>query len=192
MPPLRLDTRPVRVAQFQQHAHRLTSRPPKRAREDRCCRRYRSSGVEPTPEELLSRTPYLIADGGEARERFDRVAAKALAAQARAVAAADSIAVQARAMLGPCRGRHRSDLVAESSRLEGIQEDTARDSGLCASPHELLHSEVHNFVAHVQDDPRLFEAWASIEPTASPTSGPAASTDPASSRWGSSWHLHGR
>lgn len=113
---------------------------------------------ELTPDEILARTPYLIADGPDAEARFHRVAAKALSTHERAKRAAEQIAIQAETVLGPYESAMRSDLVAESNRMEGYSWSEKQVRDLVRTHQNLLHIEIHNFVAHIRDDTRLMEA----------------------------------
>ena len=119
--------------------------------------RYGWQMLDRQVDELLARTPYLIADGPEAVARFGRVAQKALSTHERAKAAAELIAQQAVSLLGPYESAMRSDLVAESNRLEGYSWSAKEVRELVRVNNDLLRIEVHNFVEHIRDDSRLME-----------------------------------
>lgn len=110
-----------------------------------------------TPEELLARTPYLIYEDSTSLGRFSRVAERALATHRRAKAAAEQIAKQTNTLLGPYESAMRSELVAESNRMEGYKSTTPGVRKLVQLKDELLHIEVQSFLEYVRDDPRLLE-----------------------------------
>lgn len=112
----------------------------------------------PQAEELLRGTPYLIADGSEARTRFVRVMTRAAGIGPRAILAAESIAEKARDVLPQFELAVRSDLVAESNRMEGIESSPREIKDLARVKSELLHMEIHGFVEFVRDDPRVLES----------------------------------
>src|SRR4051794_2936785 len=109
-------------------------------------------------EQLLTRTPYLIGDGPEAIDRFASVASRALSVGERAVRAAESIADQARNVLPQFDTAIRSDLVAESNRMEGIESSPKDVRDLARMKRELLQMEVSSFLEYVRDDPRVLES----------------------------------
>ena len=109
-------------------------------------------------DELLKATPYLIADGADNVARFEQVAERALNTRDRALEAATSIAEQARTALGPFEAAVRSDLVAESNRMEGIDSSAREIRDLVRVKRELLDMDVSGFVQFLRDDPRLLDA----------------------------------
>lgn len=110
-----------------------------------------------SPEELLARTPYLIPEDRDSVERFNRVAKKALATHERAKKAARDIAGQASRILGPYESAMRSELVAESNRMEGYDSTTKGVRALVRVKEDLLHIEIQHFVESIRKDPRLLE-----------------------------------
>jgi hypothetical protein len=52
----------------------------------------------------------------------------------------------------------RSDLVAESNRLEGIESSSREVRELARVKHELLEMDIGGFVAHLRSDPRVLES----------------------------------
>jgi hypothetical protein len=109
-------------------------------------------------EELLSRTPYLIGDGDDTRVRFETVARRALKTHAVAREAAETIAEEADEILGPYEAAMRSDLVAESNRIEGYDVSAREVNDLVRLRQDLLKIEVRNFIEHIRDDQRLLES----------------------------------
>ena len=71
-------------------------------------------------DDRLDGTPYLVGDGQTATDRFSVVADRARTTGIRARKAAAGIAHQARGLLPQFELSVRSDLVAESNRMEGI------------------------------------------------------------------------
>jgi Fic/DOC family protein len=112
----------------------------------------------PDAEALLRRTPYLISDGPDARERFSNVASRARTIGISAVAAAQSIAEQARHVLPQFELAVTSDLVSESNRLEGIESSSRDIRDLARMKGELLQMEVGAFIQFLRDDPRVLES----------------------------------
>jgi hypothetical protein len=110
-----------------------------------------------TPEELLERTPYLVPENADSLERFSRVAKKALTTHERAKAAADRIAAHTDSILGPYESAMRSELVAESNRMEGYDSTPKGVRDLVRLREDLLHIEIQSFVEYVRDDEKLME-----------------------------------
>lgn len=109
-------------------------------------------------EQLLQRTPYLIADGAAARDRFSRVATRAVSVRDAAICAAETISERARGVLPQFELAIRSDLVAESNRMEGIDSSPKEVRDLARVKGELLRMEVNGFLQFVRDDPRVLES----------------------------------
>lgn len=112
----------------------------------------------PDIELLLRETPYLIDDGPHAVERFRQVASRSERIGNRAKAAALEIANHARRVLPQFEIAVRSDLVAESNRMEGIPTSARDVRELARVKRDLLDLDVGGFLAHVRDDPRLLES----------------------------------
>lgn len=112
------------------------------------------------PTALLHGTPYLIEDGPGPSDRFKRVFAEADQIHDRALRASERITRLAQDMLAPYEMTVRSELVAESNRLEGydvapkdVRKLAELTSGLEArSGYDLLRERV---LEHVRDDERL-------------------------------------
>ncbi len=110
------------------------------------------------PESLLNGTPYLVGDGEASRKRFATVSRRALRTHGRAQAAAQSIHQQAQGTLVQFDLAIRSDLVAESNKIEGINSSAAEVRQLAEVKQDLLAGDVGAFVEHIRDDARLFES----------------------------------
>ncbi len=109
-------------------------------------------------EEMLRRTPYLIADGQAGQARFESAATRSLATHERARAAAGEIASTAVKLLGPYESAMRADLVSESNRLEGLDVSQREVFELTRVRSDLLEIEFHHFIEAVRQDPRLMNA----------------------------------
>jgi Fic family protein len=116
------------------------------------------SSVPFDPAELLRHTPYLIEDGPAAQDRFCGVISRAEATRNRAIEASDSISQQARGVLPQFEIAVRSDLVAESNRMEGIDSSPREVRDLARIKRELLDLEVSSFLTFVREDPRVLES----------------------------------
>jgi hypothetical protein len=110
------------------------------------------------PEEMMAGTPYLIADGDAAGQQFLAAATRAVGIRSRAMQAAERIAEEARLVLPQFDMAVRSDLVAESNRMEGIDVSASGVRDLVRVKRELLEMDVHSFVQYVRDDPRILES----------------------------------
>jgi Fic family protein len=108
-------------------------------------------------DEKLKPTPYLVADGADALARFEIVSTTAGSIRERALSAARSIAIQAQGALGPFEAAVRSDLVAESNRMEGIPSSSSEIRKLVQIKRELLDADVGSFVEFLKDDPRMLD-----------------------------------
>lgn len=109
-------------------------------------------------DDLLASTPYLVADGEDAVARFGRVAGTALNTHARAIAAAEEIGKKAERALGPYESAIRSELVAESNRMEGYRWSATEVRDVVRMKQDLMEIGVDNFIAAIRDDERLWEA----------------------------------
>lgn len=116
------------------------------------------SELNSDPSRDLDGTPYLIGDGGAARDRFMVVRNRAASTRARALAAAASIAKQAQGLLLQFDIALRSDLVAESNRMEGIESSPRSVRDLVQLKRELLEMETSGLIAYIRDDARLLES----------------------------------
>ena len=106
--------------------------------------------------DLLRATPYTI-DGPDA-QRFSRVAHSAEGIRGRAILAAVAVAEQARKVLPQFELAVRSDLVAESNRMEGIRSSAPQIRDLARAKTDLLDMDVSAFLRFVRSDPRLLES----------------------------------
>lgn len=114
--------------------------------------------MDQSAEQMLTSTPYLIADGRDAQMRFERVASRAGGIRERAIAAAARIAAEARRVLPQFEIAIRSDLVSESDRMEGIPTSAREIRELVQAKRDLLEMDVSAFVQFVRDDERLLDS----------------------------------
>jgi Fic family protein len=117
-----------------------------------------TTSSRPDADMLLRGTPYLIGDGPEAQDRFATVGDQAVRVRDRALQAAATIAEKASAVLPQFDLAVRSDLVAESNRMEGIDTSPRQIRDLARVRKELLEAEVSGFLAHIREDPRVLES----------------------------------
>jgi Fic family protein len=110
------------------------------------------------PAALLAPTPYSIGDGSAALARFLSVANGAREVRARAIRAARAISEEAKDVLPQFEAAVRSDLVAESNRMEGIETSSSDVRDLTRVRQELLTMEISSFLAFVRDDARVLES----------------------------------
>jgi hypothetical protein len=113
--------------------------------------------AQASPDVLLAGTPYLVEVDKDSTARFRRVAAKSAATHIRARHAATRIAEHTGAILGPYESAMRSELVAESNRMEGYDSTTKGVRDLVQLREDLLNIEIEHFVDFVRDDPKLLE-----------------------------------
>src|SRR4051812_22013026 len=99
-----------------------------------------------TVQSLLRGTPYLIGDGPDSLARFQAVSDRAQLTHGRAARAAEAIAEQARGVIPQFEAAIRSDLVAESNRMEGIPSSPRAVQELVRVKRDLLEMEVSGFV----------------------------------------------
>lgn len=117
-----------------------------------------STDFSDDPSQLLDGTPYLVGDGSAARDRFVVVRDRAASIRLRAQAAAEAISEQARGLLPQFEVALRSDLVAESNRMEGIDSSARELRDLVRVKRELLEMEVSGLVEYIRNDARLLES----------------------------------
>lgn len=111
-----------------------------------------------SPEDLLFDTPYLTDAGYVSAERFTRVQDRAQSTRARAQAAWSQIQDEARKVLPQFQLAVRSDLVAESNRMEGIESSAREVRTLARVRTDLLEAPLSSFVTAVREDPRVLES----------------------------------
>ncbi|MFN2468891.1 MAG: Fic family protein [Gaiellaceae bacterium] len=113
---------------------------------------------QPTPDEWLSGTPYLIGADAASSARFSEVYQRSLATRARAEAVAAEIKSQTQDILEPFGRALRTDLVAESNRLEGYEWSRAAVREVVNLHRELIQAPLHSFMEAMRRDPHLMEA----------------------------------
>lgn len=111
-----------------------------------------------TVDDLLNGSPYLVEQDGPSRDRLEKALAKSDAAKDRAVKTRERIAVEASELLEPYLNALRTDLVAESNLLEGIEWSAGAVREVVLANRELLDAPVGTLVDGVRGDPRVYEA----------------------------------
>lgn len=106
----------------------------------------------------LEGTPYLTDTDEASLERFRKVREKSLQSREWAVKAASKVAEEATDILEPFRNSIRSDLVAESNRIEGYDWTALQVREVVSLHKELLSAPVHYMLNSLKDDTRVLEA----------------------------------
>ena len=109
-------------------------------------------------EDYLANTPYLTTGDPLAESRFISVLAKAAEVRNRARATQERISSEASQLLAPYWTAVRSDLVAESNRIEGYSWDAAQVRELAVAHKVLLNGPVGAFMTALQGDNRVYQA----------------------------------
>lgn len=110
------------------------------------------------PEEWLAATPYLVGGDETSLTRFSTVYRRSISTRARAEAVAAGIKARAQEILEPFGKALRTDLVAESNRLEGYEWSRATVREVVEVHRELIRAPFHNFMEAMRRDPHLLEA----------------------------------
>ena len=118
---------------------------------------YRSSMTNDS-ERLLLGTPYLTQGDAISEARFAKVRERAVDVRERALLAQARIFKEATALLGPYMIAVRSDLVAESNRIEGYEWNTHQIRELVRINKELLDGPHGSFMAALRGDERTYQA----------------------------------
>lgn len=106
----------------------------------------------------LAGTPYLIASDKASEARFTRVAERAEATHEQATRVQARIAAEAADVLRPYADAVRSELVAESNRIEGYDWTPGQVREVVSLHRELLAGPIGSFVTALRNDPRVYEA----------------------------------
>lgn len=109
-------------------------------------------------EKLLAGTPYLIAWDSVSARRFDAAVTRSLETRRRTTETNARIVAEAREVLDPYLKAARTDMVAESNVIEGMQWSAKEVRAVVAAHHELLSAPVRTLVESVKSDPRVYEA----------------------------------
>jgi Fic family protein len=109
-------------------------------------------------ERLLVGTPYLMASDSASTRRFEAAMARSADTRERATRTNDRIKLEARDVLEPYLKATRTDLVAESNVIEGMQWSAQEVREVVATHRELLAAPVRTLVESVRADPRVYEA----------------------------------
>jgi hypothetical protein len=90
-------------------------------------------------ERALADTPYLTHGDVTSEARFTKVRERAAEVRQRALASQEHISTEAAELLGPYLVAIRSDLVAESNRIEGYEWTSSQIRELVGTHRELLN-----------------------------------------------------
>lgn len=107
---------------------------------------------------MLKGTPYLIDGTSDATVRFGKVLTRSSEVGERARQTNRRVAHQASAALEPFRAALRSELVAESNRIEGYEWTTAQVRQAVRLHRELLNAPVRALLESFRADDRVLEA----------------------------------
>lgn len=109
-------------------------------------------------ESLLVGTPYLIAGDSGSAIRFRAAATRSSETRRKATETNARIVAEAQEVLDPYLRAARTDLVAESNVIEGMQWSAQEVRAVVATHHELLSAPTRTLVDGVKSDPRVYEA----------------------------------
>jgi Fic/DOC family len=109
-------------------------------------------------DDLLVHTPYLIAHGVEAQDRFEKVRRKSLALGIQATEVFRSIREQTHDAFDGFWQAYRSDLVAESNRMEGYEWTQAEVSEAVNTHSLLLQGPTQMMLEAIRRDRHLAQA----------------------------------
>ncbi len=114
-------------------------------------------GMTNDSERALRGTPYLTHGDVASEERFAKVSDRAVEVRQRALTAQRRISSEAAELLGPYMIAVRSDLVAESNRIEGYDWTSQQIRELVGTHAELLSGPVGSFVAALRGEDRVYQ-----------------------------------
>jgi Fic family protein len=109
-------------------------------------------------EALLRGTPYLMAADSGSAKRFDGASARSVETRERATRTNDRIRAEAQEVLEPYLKASRTDLVAESNVIEGMNWSAQEVRAVVATHRELLAAPIRTLVESVRADHRVYEA----------------------------------
>jgi Fic family protein len=109
-----------------------------------------------TDDSLTCGTPYLL--GEDDAIRLAKARRQSLDARERAAVVAAALRSDAAALLGPFASAVRSELVAESNRLEGYDWSTTQVRHAVKLHEELLRAPVHMMLTSLRSDARVLQA----------------------------------
>jgi Fic family protein len=110
------------------------------------------------PESALTGTPYLIPNDEPSQERFRQVCERSVSIHERALEVAAKVAAEAEQLVEPFQAAIRSELVAESNRIEGYDWSASRVREAAAAYREVLTAPVHALMQAIRADSRIVEA----------------------------------
>ncbi len=107
---------------------------------------------------MMNDTPYLIADGPDSQAQFNKIRSRSADIRQRSVEVAEQVRLEAADLVGAFEERRRSNLVAESNRIEGYDWTAPQVQEVVEANRALLAPEVRYFVDSVRSDSRTLEA----------------------------------
>lgn len=107
---------------------------------------------------MLAGTPYLTAGDPAAELRVARILERAADIRDRALAVQDKIKVEASEIFGPYLVALRSDIVAESNKIEGYDWTASQVRELVVAHKELMNASVGSFMTALRGDERVYQA----------------------------------
>lgn len=109
------------------------------------------------PESALQGTPYLIPSDSESAKRFSTELSRSRQSQNLTEKATKRIAREAKEILGPYVMAARTDLVAESNVMEGMNWTATEAQAIVMKNRELLNGPIHTLLNSFRSDPRVYE-----------------------------------
>lgn len=107
---------------------------------------------------MLAGTPYLTTDDPAAELRVTKILDRAADIHSRALAVHERIKLEASEILTPYLVALRSDLVAESNRIEGYDWSPTQVRELVIAHRELMNASVGSFMTALRGDERVYQA----------------------------------
>lgn len=108
-------------------------------------------------EEALAGTPYLMESDETSRRRFKQLAERSTSLRDQALSTNAKITAEAKDVLGPYIEAARTELVAESNVIEGIQWTATEAREVVMKHRELLDLPLRTMIDGVRADPRVYE-----------------------------------
>lgn len=108
-------------------------------------------------EALLDGTPYLMEEDSETTKRFELLVQRSARARTTAVQASERIAREAADVLGPYIAAARTELVAESNVMEGMNWTATEAREVVQKYRELLDGPTRTLTESVRQDPRVYQ-----------------------------------
>jgi Fic family protein len=108
-------------------------------------------------DEALAGTPYLMESDAASMKRFNQLLERSTNLRDQALGTSAKIAAEAKDVLGPYIEAARTELVAESNVIEGIQWTPTEAREVVLNHRELLNMPLRTMIEGVRADPRIYE-----------------------------------